>query len=270
MGVSMKKIVVNGLTESAGKTTTVLGLYSLLQDFGDISLFKPLAGNNYWYDFSIVTEGVEEGRIFGKDAKILSKTSNIQEEIINPFHRLWAPSTVVGGLRTNEDVVVLDRIYDGEKTYILTNSQIQVPENLSPLLKNADVVEKYSRTEDHNEKISSLYPEAFRNSYSKLEKCDLLIIESYSEIGLPYKVNNIDIVITVEPGKAHISNGRKFENAASMVQGVYMNYGFKETRTSKILKLINIETIEIPPVNLENNNTEKPYTELAKTVKKKI
>ncbi|KXA95407.1 hypothetical protein AKJ36_00735 [candidate division MSBL1 archaeon SCGC-AAA259I07] len=238
-GRIVKKILVNGLTESAGKTTAALALYSQLEEAGEVSLFKPLAGNNYWYDYPVVMEGVREGRLYGKDAKLFSERSGIEEEVINPLHRLWAPVGIVGGRgRPGDDVVLLDRICDGEGTRLLIDSRTVVPDALSPLTNGVDRVERYSDEEEHDEYINSLYPPAFRNSLSHFERADVLIVESYSDVSLPYMVEGMDLAVTVEPGAAHVSDGEKFEEANSMVRGVYRNYGFEETRTTLGAKII--------------------------------
>lgn len=265
----MKKILVNGLTESAGKTTAVLGLYSHLQKFGEVSLLKPLAGNNYWHDYSVVMEGARNGRLYGEDAKLLSKASGTKEEIVNPLHRLWAPSKLAGSGRSGENIVLLDRIFDAQKIYVLLNSQIKIPTDLFSFLENVDDLRKYSNEEEHNRLLESIYPKALQSSRSEMEKSDLLIVESYSKIAIPHLVTGIDLVVTVEPGRVHLSNGERFEKAESLVLEVYVDYGFEETRAGKCLEAVDSEAYSIFPIDTESPTPEgghKEYTDLAEAV----
>lgn len=57
------KILVNGLCESAGKTTATVTLYEWFRDIGETRPIKPLAANDYWYDHSTVMEGIGEGKL---------------------------------------------------------------------------------------------------------------------------------------------------------------------------------------------------------------
>ncbi|KXA89049.1 hypothetical protein AKJ61_03685 [candidate division MSBL1 archaeon SCGC-AAA259B11] len=257
----MKKILVNGLAESAGKTASVLGLYSHLRKFGEVSLLKPLAGNNYWHDYPILVEGIREGRIYGKDAKLLSKASGVKEEIVNPLHKLWTPSKLAGTGGTAENTVMLDRIYDGEKIHALLNSQIKISTGIFPFLENVDNLEKYSDEKEHNRLVESIYPEAFQNSRSEVKGSDFLIIESYSKIAIPYPVSDVDLVFTVEPGRAYLSDGEKFEEAESLALEIYAEYGFEETRAGKCLEAINSEAFTIFPIDLETAPPEGGYVE---------
>lgn len=263
----MKKIVVNGLTESAGKTTAALDLYFHLQKHGEVELSKPLAANNYWHDYPVIREGIGEGRLFGEDAKLLSEASGVREEIVNPLHRLWIPSSAVHmGPERGEDLVLLDRISHEEKTFLLVNSQIDTPQDLSPLLDAAEETRKYSGEGELNKYLEELYPPALRGSFSRVKGSDLLVIESYSEIALPPGIRDVDVVVTVEPGRGYVSDGRRFEKAHSLVRGVYMEHGVREVSTEKVLEMVDSERYDIPPVVVERGEPTGVYSEMADSV----
>lgn len=259
----MKKILVNGLTESAGKTTAVLGLYSHLQRFGEVSLLKPLAANNYWHDYPVVMEGVREGRLYSEDAKLLSRASGAKEEVVNPLHRLWPPFKLIGIGGEGENSVLLDRIYNGEKTYALLNSKTKIPSNLFSFLGNVDDLRKYSDEQEHNRLIESIYPKTLQSSRCEMEESKLLIIESYSKIAIPHSVSDIELVVTVELGRVHLSNGERFEKAESMALKIYVDHEFEETSAEKCLKVVSSETYPVFPIELETLPHEGGYEEYA-------
>lgn len=90
---ALRRFLIVGLKEvDAGKTTVARALLLCLRERGITACgFKPKAGNTLWYDYEVVHEALSQGRLYGKDAKLLRMASgiNIPEEIISPIHRLW-------------------------------------------------------------------------------------------------------------------------------------------------------------------------------------
>ena len=86
----MKLLVAGSAEVDAGKTTFTTGLIERTGVRG----YKPRAGNGYWYDQDDYRRAVEEGRLYGKDAKKIAAATpeEVRPEAINPVHRLWLPT----------------------------------------------------------------------------------------------------------------------------------------------------------------------------------
>src|SRR6056297_2933265 len=125
----MRLLVAGGDRVDAGKTTFTTGLLALLGAVG----FKPRAGNDYWFDHDDYRRAVEEGRLYGKDAKRLAAASSdacgtdFAPEELNPVHRLWRPSPGpnTGLVGQSHREFVLDRV--GES--FVVNAHADVPES---------------------------------------------------------------------------------------------------------------------------------------------
>lgn len=106
----MKLLVAGGAELDAGKTTFATGLVAETGAVG----FKPRAGNDYWYDHADYREAVEQGRLYGKDARRLAAASpgDPDPEDINPLHRLWipVPGAGTGVLGRQDRAFVVDRV----------------------------------------------------------------------------------------------------------------------------------------------------------------
>ncbi len=265
------KILVNGLCDSAGKTTTTIGLYPHFSELGEVSLFKPFAANDYWYDYPIVSEAVEKDRIHGKDAKLLSELIDFSPREINPIHRLWAPSSVIGeglDIRREKKSLILDRVWTSEKGLILLkNSKIAVPQELEDLFSFAEEILEFSSVEELNEYMESLHLEAVDKSYEKFKDGDFLITESYSDIAKPGPIN-FDLVITVEPGRVYLSDGERFDEAYEIISKRWKKHG-QEIKTEKVLEMLKPEIIEISPV-CSKGETRENYQELFDNLTTKI
>lgn len=264
------KILINGLCESAGKTTTTIGLYHHFSELGKVSLFKPFAANDYWYDYPIVSETVEKYKIYGKDTKLLSELIDLSPKNINPIHRLWAPSSVIGkglDIRREKKSLILDRIWTSEKNMtLLKNSKIEIPQELENLFSATEEILKFSNIEELNEHMKNLHLQAVKKSYEKINDCDFFITESYSDIAKPSTLD-FDKVITVEPGKAYLSNGEKFVKAHETISKRWKGYG-QEIKTRKVLDMVKSEILEIKPIS-SKEDAEENYQELFNKLRKK-
>ena len=134
------KILIIGLKEKdAGKTSLALALLAYLKEEGlNACGFKPRAGNSVWYDYDVVHEALSQGRLYGKDAKLLKAAStsrsvagaaNLVEEFINPIHRLWAEPPLNDSI-TQIPYFVLDRITrwfkEGVRNLVVKNEALPV------------------------------------------------------------------------------------------------------------------------------------------------
>jgi len=109
----MYQVMVVGLKGvDSGKTTFSRALLSHLRDEGlNVCGFKPMAGNNIWYDYEVVSRALSEGRLYGRDAGLLKEesTGEVPEELINPVHRLWSEPSKIDAA-TGVPTFIVDRI----------------------------------------------------------------------------------------------------------------------------------------------------------------
>ncbi|MHC1636204.1 MAG: hypothetical protein ACXQTS_06280 [Candidatus Methanospirareceae archaeon] len=269
----MHRILIVGFKErDAGKTSLALAFLGYLKGEGFIACgFKPCAGNNVWYDYDIVEEALSQGRLYGKDAKLLTGASigeNLQEELINPFHRLWDERP------RNEPIsqipyFIVDRItlWEEEKKDIVIENNaspfIHGPKRrlLKKLYTNASRIYKVNNIEELNMVIEKYYDKAIRSAFTKIDySCDFLIIESYSDVALPWSgIRELDLVIGIEPWKIHVYDADRYLKAVQLAMPTYSQ---REISTYTIKELVEpIRSIEIPPF--------KSY-EVVKKLKEKI
>ncbi len=264
------KILINGLCESAGKTTTTIGLYHNFSKLGDVALFKPFAANNYWYDHPIISKTIEKGKIYGRDTELLSGLIDLSPREINPIHRLWAPSSIVGiglDLRGKKKSLVLDRVWESKGGMtVIKNSEVDFPENLESLSSSAENFLNFSSIEELNNYMEELHLEAVEKSYENVNDCDFLLTESYSDVAKPVTLE-FDAVVTVEPGKAYLTDGKEFGKAYRTISKRWKEYG-REIRTRKILEVLKPKTFEISPISTKQN-VEKNYLDLFEGLKEK-
>ena len=259
------KILVNGLCDSAGKTTTVRGLNSYFSDLGEVNLFKPFAANNYWFDHSIVSETLENGEIYGDDTEKLIELTDGTPRVMNPIHRLWAPATICGrddNIGNENESVLFDRVWNlDEGMVMLKNSNVDIPENLERLFSESDKNLEFSDVEELNEYMESIHLQAVENSWEELEECNIFITESYSDVAMPI-VADFDVVVTVEPGRAYISDGERFTKAHKVVSERWNKYGH-EISTGKVLDMLKPEEFGLEPFSSkeEAKDVYKPLFE---------
>ena len=90
----LRRFLIVGLKElNAGKTTIAQALLLYLRDRGMKACgFKPKAVNTLRYDYDIIHDALSQGRLYGKDSKLLKEVSGTHppEELVSSIHRLWA------------------------------------------------------------------------------------------------------------------------------------------------------------------------------------
>ena len=239
----MNLLVAGGDRVDAGKTTFSTGLLARVGGVG----FKPRAGNDYWFDHDDYREAVEEGRLYGKDARRLAEASvgEIEPEAINPTHRLWRPapggdSGLIGGSRRQ---YVLDRIGDD----YLVNADADVPESAREHLPldGATVVDSLDA---FNEAMAERHLPALARLRDLIDRMETSVVESYGDIALPIEEVAFDAVAVVEPERARIYDGGRYGKGCSVASGSARD-GSLEQRVSDVLELLDArETVRLPPL----------------------
>lgn len=263
-----------GLKEKdAGKTSLALALLAYLKEKGfNACGFKPRAGNSVWYDYDVVHEALSQGRLYGKDAKLLKTASaygsvagagvanaNLIEEFINPIHRLWAGPSLTDPI-SQIPYFILDRITlwfkEGVRNLVVVNEALPVEYKcddklLRKLHARASSIYHVRDLNTLNKLTADYYDLAVELAYKKMvEQHDYVVIESYSDIALPWKgINDLDVVFGVKPGQISVFEPKKYLTAVQLSASTYSQ---EEFATSKIVELIKpIKEARVPPFRSE-------------------
>ncbi len=270
------KVLIVGLKEKdAGKTSLALALLAYLREKGfNASGFKPRAGNSVWYDYDVVHEALSQGRLYGKDAKVLKTASdygseagagagagagvanaNLIEEFINPTHRLWAEPALIAPI-SQIPYFILDRVTlwfeEGVRNLVVVNETLPVEyrcddKHFRKLRARASSIYHVRDLNTLNKLTEDYYDLAVELAYKKMvEQHDCVVIESYSDIALPWKgLNDLDVVFGVKPGQISVYEPKKYLAAVQLSASTYSQ---EELTTSKIVELVKpIKEARVPP-----------------------
>jgi predicted P-loop ATPase/GTPase len=236
----MRLLVAGGDRVDAGKTTFTTGLLDRLDAVG----FKPRAGNDYWFDHDDYRRAVEEGRLYGKDAKRLAEASagDFAPEDLNPVHRLWRPSSGPGtGLvGQSHREFVLDRV--GES--FVANARADVPEEARELLplSDAPTVETIGQLNEVTQQLHLPMFEGFAGRIREAEEeAEHVVVESYGDVAIPIRGVAFDAVAVVEPGRMQVYDGDRFLKACE-VAGGSAREGELEVHTPDVTELADPKT----------------------------
>ncbi|TFF99372.1 MAG: hypothetical protein EU541_05110 [Promethearchaeota archaeon] len=243
------KILCAGLREKdSGKSTLTLSLIKYFKEHGiAVCGFKPKSGNNIWYHWKKVKEGLDKGTIYGRDAAKYYDKCNRQIPIttINPIHRLWMPSFNDSYLEEIPNFI-LDRITIEETQIVALNTNVNIPidkKYFNEIFNKSRIIKIEKRAD--LEQLTDLYEKADNWAIENLsKKVETIICESYANIGLPWNsISDLDYVFVIEPFKIDIYRGDRYLKASKIVSSVLI-----EQKTYEIIEPINpIESIKVPP-----------------------
>jgi predicted P-loop ATPase/GTPase len=212
----MRVLVAGGDRVDAGKTTFSVGLVSRLDATG----FKPRAGNDLWFDHDDVLHAVEDGRLYGKDARRLAATSagDPDPETINPVHRLWRPDPGPGGglVGQSDRQFLCDRVAGS----LVVNAGVEVPEAVSEGLDLETAVAVDSVAE-LNEETRRRHLPALRAVAKRIRAADTAVVESYGDVARPLEGSLgdadpetfYDAVAVVEPTRVRVYDAGRYVSA---------------------------------------------------------
>ena len=238
----MRLLVAGADRVDAGKTTFTVGLLARLDATG----FKPRAGNDYWFDHDDYRRAIGEGRLYGKDARRLAEASAeaVTPEAINPVHRLWRPAP--GGddfLGRADRSFVLDRIGEG----FVVNADASVPASAAEALP-LDDAPRVSNVEGLNRLTRERYLPVLDGLRDRIESTDPAVVESYGDVARPIRDLAYDRVAVVEPGRARIYDGDRFDTACEVATGSPLD-GSLEERVPEVVEPIEpLATVSLPPL----------------------
>jgi predicted P-loop ATPase/GTPase len=239
----MTLLVAGGSRVDAGKTVFSTGLVARTGAVG----YKPRAGNDFWFDHDDYREAVDAGRLFGKDARKLAAAAPGERdpEDINPVHRLWRPSPRGGGGIVGRDdrTFLLDRAGDR----FVVNDTVDLPESAVASLDLDDAV-RVSSLPEFNRAMGSLHVPAQEGLAEEIERADLAVVESYADVARPLADVDPLAVAVVEPGRATIYDGARYEKACQVASGGHET-GRLEERVGDVTDLLDAEaTVSLPPL----------------------
>ncbi len=263
------KVLIAGLKEKdAGKTSLALALLAYLREKGfNACGFKPKAGNSVWYDYDIVHKALSQGKLYGKDAKLLKAASAfgsmadtaMEEEFINPIHRLWAEPPLVATI-TQIPYFILDRVTlwfkEGVRNFVVENESLPVEyrcndTDFENLRAKASGTYRVRDLNTLNVLTEEYYDLAIELAYKRMvEQHEYVIIESYSDIALPWKgLKDLDAVFGVKPGHISVYDPDKYLTAVQLSASTYSK---EELATSRIVDLVKpIKEVRVPPFRTE-------------------
>ena len=238
----MTLLVAGADRVDAGKTTFTVGLLAHLHATG----FKPRAGNDYWFDHDDYRRAVEAGGLYGKDARRLAAASvtDVTPEAINPVHRLWRPAP--GGddfLGRADRSFVLDRV-GGE---FVVNADADVPNSAADALPLGDAP-RVSTVDELNRVTRERYLPVLDDLRDRIESIEPAVVESYGDVARPIRDLAYERVAVVEPERARVYDGDRFEVACEVASGSPLD-GSLEERVPEVVEPIEpLATVPLPPL----------------------
>ena len=245
----MKLLVAGSAEVDAGKTTFTTGLIERTGIRG----YKPRAGNGYWYDQDDYRRAVDEGRLYGKDAKRIAAANDgsVRPEALNPVHRLWLPTPGRGKGVLGRDGrrFVLDRVTDDDDTYVL-NGDVEVPpaaERAFPL----DEARRVDSLSELNAVMADHHAPALESLAERIAARSDAIVESYSDIARPLSEFTPDAVAVVEPRRCRVYDGERYGKACEVASGS-AHEGRLEERVDNVVGLLDpAASVTLPALSSE-------------------
>jgi predicted P-loop ATPase/GTPase len=246
----MRLLVAGADRVDAGKTTFTTGLVHELGAVG----FKPRAGNDYWFHHDDYRRVVEQGRLYGGDARRLAAASEgaFDPEELNPVHRLWMPTPDATGVLGQADKqFVADRVTDPDGTdrYVV-NGNVDVPESAREHLPlgDAPVVE---RLPEFNDLMARWHAPRLSAFADRIRAADRAVVESYGDVANPLGDVAVDAVAVVEPTRVRVYDGERYLRACEAAGGSARG-GQLEEEVGQVVSLLDpVARTDLPALDSE-------------------
>ncbi|MFQ3474637.1 ATPase [Halonotius sp. F2-221B] len=236
----MKLLVAGDTRVDAGKTTFAAGLLAALD--GAVG-FKPRAGNDYWYDHDDAAAALSDGRLYGKDVATLAAAgdSDLQEEQLNPVHRLWRPTPDrTGMLGEAGRTFLVDRVTTPEGSLFVVNGVAEreglLPDRVADALPLADAP-RIEGVDRFNDVMAERYLPAFERVTEWIAETTPAVVESYADIALPVDGIDFDAVAVVSPTRVRLYDGARYGKAHDVASGSGRE-GQLEERVGRVVEMI--------------------------------
>ena len=220
MSGDVRLLVAGDDRVDAGKTTFAAGLVRRLADRSP-AVFKPRAGNDYWFDHDDVCAATTDGRLYGKDvARLLDAAgSDAAAERRNPVHRLWRPTPGRTGMLGDPDrTFLLDRVSTPDGPVWVRNAGADLPELVRERLPVADA-HAVDSVAAFNDRMREFHLPALERVADDVRAAGNAVVESYGDVADPLDGVDYDAVATVTPGRARVYDGERWAVAGETAAG---------------------------------------------------
>ena len=253
----MKLLVAGDARVDAGKTTFAAGLLAALD--GAVG-FKPRAGNDYWYDHDDATAALSDGRLYGKDVATLAAAgdTDLQEEQLNPVHRLWRPTPDrTGMLGEAGRTFLVDRVTTPDGPSFVVNGVAEreglLPDPVAKSLPLDDAL-RVEGVERFNDVMAERYLPAFERVTEWIAETTPGVVESYADIALPVTGIGFDAVAVVAPTRVRLYDGSRYLKADEVASGSRRE-GQLEERVDRVTEMIEpVSTHTLQPLNSDERD----------------
>ena len=253
----MKLLVAGDARVDAGKTTFAAGLLAALD--GAVG-FKPRAGNDYWYDHDDAVAALSDGRLYGKDVATLAAAgdTDLQEEQLNPVHRLWRPTPDrTGMLGEAGRTFLVDRVTTPDGPSFVVNGVAEreglLPDPVAKSLPLDDAL-RVEGVERFNDVMTERYLPAFERVTEWIAETTPGVVESYADIALPVTGIGFDAVAVVAPTRVRLYDGSRYLKADEVASGSRRE-GQLEERVDRVTEMIEpVSTHTLQPLNSDERD----------------
>ena len=253
----MKLLVAGDARVDAGKTTFAAGLLAALD--GAVG-FKPRAGNDYWYDHDDAVAALNDGRLYGKDVATLAAAgdTDLQEEQLNPVHRLWRPTPDrTGMLGEAGRTFLVDRVTTPDGPSFVVNGVAEreglLPDPVAKSLPLDDAL-RVEGVERFNDVMTERYLPAFERVTEWIAETTPGVVESYADIALPVTGIGFDAVAVVAPTRVRLYDGSRYLKADEVASGSRRE-GQLEERVDRVTEMIEpVSTHTLQPLNSDERD----------------
>lgn len=247
----MNLLVAGANQLDAGKTTFSVGLVERTGAMG----YKPRAGNDFWYSYEDVLTAVEDGVLYGKDARKLARVgpADVSPADISAVHRLWRPKPggVGGVLGQDGREFLIDRV---GSTYVVNGTT-----TLPDLLRESFPVESAITVDSiaaFNDVMEAHHRPVQADVTAAIDARPLSVVESYGSIARPLPDLAHDAVAVVEPRWVRIYEGPRYDRACSIAGGsAAPDRGTLEEQVEDVTGLLDpVETVPLSPLSEETRS----------------
>lgn len=288
-------IFIGGLLEyNSGKTTIAKDIMNFFKTNSSfkVSPFKPLSGNNLFYNYDQITKNTNEhGDFVSLDIiTLLEETSNeIPITMANPVHKVntqaiatqffeeGSINTFYNKYQNSETLLQRFSFCDKKGKYssfyivnepIYKNPKFWNDEKLTEsVLKNAKEVKQFKNEHEYYSLNSQYYAEAIQSSFDFLKtSSDIIIVEGFNNAAHPaWCIRESNIILLLGPGSIFIYDPDVYFRAIDNYRAINKN---KTSTTNEILKIASPKKALNLPIDAEKR--KEIVLDFAKHIKEAI
>ena len=272
-------IFVTGLLRyDSGKTTFIKDLLAFIRNHTNLTAapFKPLSGNNLFYNYHELTEisHTQKDFISIDIIKLLGSTdckSSIPPILFNPVHQIFTPALAAGFYKEGslhtylsknmESTTLVQRftqLLNGQPftTYLVNEKVWQNPKFWTPVsivenvLKSANEIKTYSSDTEYYSLNGQYYATSVQTTFEHIkDHYDIIIIESFNNAAHPaWCAREAKIVFSVGPGSVFMYDSKDFFTSVDSYKMIQRNVPSTTGEIMKLAKPIKVSTL---PINTE-------------------